>query len=145
MFSIIFAIKFLSQFQISISPWILIQISWFFIPWILIGVIFLNILNCIISKLNSSSDLIEFQRYLENFPNSPLIQPLFTIIPLNLWFNLKIGKFGLYFDRTSCVFNDRTSSFRQWFWSGLRQTKQFLYPGLVSYNSSSFLFFYKQA
>ena len=37
-----------------------------FDSWIRIGVIFLNILNCLISKLNSSSDLIEFQRYLKN-------------------------------------------------------------------------------
>ena len=37
------------------------------IPWIRIGVIFLNILDSLISNLNSSSELIEFQRYLENF------------------------------------------------------------------------------
>ena len=63
--------------------------------------------------INSSSDLIEFQRYLKNFPNYPWIWPLFTTIPFNTWINLYISKFGLCFDMTLCVFNDRTISSRQ--------------------------------
>ena len=63
-------IKFSLNFKLWITLWILIQITRFFILWICNWVIFLNILNCLISKLNLSSDLIEFQRYHKNFPNS---------------------------------------------------------------------------
>ena len=82
-------------------------------PWIRIGVMFLNKLNSLISNLNSSSDLIEFQRYLKNFLISPWIRPLLTITPFNSWMNIKIDKFELCFDTRLCVFNNRTSLFRQ--------------------------------
>ena len=55
----------------SITLQILIQITRFFILWIRNWVIFLNIINFPISTLNSPSDLIELQRYLSKFPNSP--------------------------------------------------------------------------
>ena len=62
--------------------------------WIRLWVLFPKISNCRIYIIISSSDLIKFKEIMKNFPNSLWIWPLFTIIPLNSWFNIKIGKFG---------------------------------------------------
>ena len=87
-----------------------IKIQWFFIPWICLRVLFPKISNCLISITILSSDLVKFKEIFRNYLNSLWIQPLFTNIPLNSWFNLKIGEFGYYFDSWPCVFNDLTVS-----------------------------------
>ena len=56
---------------------------------------------------------MKFEQIIRNFPDSLWIRPLFTIIPLNSWIMLKIGKFGLYFDTWPRDFNDLVVSFHQ--------------------------------
>ena len=67
----------------------------------------------LISHLNSSSDLIIFQRFLKKFSHYPWIQPLLTIILINLQLNHKISEYGNLFDTKKCVFNNRIKLFCQ--------------------------------
>ena len=78
-----------------------------------IGVISLNIFNCIISNLNSLSDLIEFQRYLKKFPNSPWIPYLLLYSSIRqLIFKLVSLDFVLTRD---CVYSTTSRvSFLKW-------------------------------
>ena len=96
----------ITSLQSSISPRNQSQIHWFFILWISLQALFHKILFSPISIIDSLSDLIQFKEIIRNFPTSMWIWPIFTIIPLNLWIILKIGKFGLFFDTRPCVFND---------------------------------------
>ena len=96
----------------SISPRILIEIKWFLIIWILLWVLFPNLSISLIFHLNSSSDLIEFQRSLKNSLISSWIRPLFTTILFNLWLFHKIGEFGIIFDMNRSAINERIDSFR---------------------------------
>ena len=63
-----------------------------------------------IFKFNLSSDLIEFQEYLKDSPKFLLIWPLFIIILINSWLNLKICEFGIDFDQNLYIFNDHVNS-----------------------------------
>ena len=67
------------------SPQILIEIQWFLIPWICFQILFLKILISLISHNDSLFDLIEFQKIIWNYHNSPLNRPLFTTMLLNSW------------------------------------------------------------
>ena len=96
-----------------ISPRILIQIQWFFILWIPLRVFFPKISNYLISIHISSFDLIKFEKIFRNYLNFLWIRLLFTTIPLNSWFNLKIGEFYINFDSLLCVSNDLMVSIRQ--------------------------------
>ena len=87
-----------SPLRNSISPRNQIQIQWFLIPWNRFKVYFLKISISPISTINFLSDLIKFEDYVKKLLNSLWIRPLFTIIPLNSWLILKIGKFGIIFD-----------------------------------------------
>ena len=65
------------------------------------------------SHLNSSSDLIEFQKISQNCLISPWIRPLLTTILFNSWLFDKISEFGINIDTNWCVINDRINSFCQ--------------------------------
>ena len=94
-----------------ISPRLLIQIEWFLIPWIDLWVIFLK--PPLISHLNSSSNLINFQKISWKYLNSLWIRPLFTIIPFNSWLIPNIGKLGFISDTRPCAIDDLTISSHQ--------------------------------
>ena len=66
-----------------------------------------------ISSIDFSSDLIKFEDYVKKLLNSLWIRPIFTIIPLNSWLILKIGKFGIIFDAILREIDDLAVSFRQ--------------------------------
>ena len=82
-----------------ISPQIFIKIEWFLISWIHLWVLFPNVLKSLISPLNSSSDLIKFQRIPKNYLYTRWIRPLFTSILFNLWLTFKICDFGKFLTR----------------------------------------------
>ena len=75
----------------------------------------------LISKNNnftkfSRQFVIRFDQILripKKYPKFSWIRHLFIIILINSWFNLKFGKFDIYFDSNSCVFNDRVNSYHK--------------------------------
>ena len=95
-----------------ISPQNQVQFWRFLIPWNRFEVYFHKIPFSPISSINFSSDLIKFEDYIEKFLNSLWIRPIFTIIPLNSWLILKIGKFGIIFDAIPLEIDDLAVSSR---------------------------------
>ena len=81
--------------------------------------------------LNSSFNLIKFQEYLKNYSKSSWIRPLFIIILVNLWLNLKIDEFGINFDANFFIFNDNDNSFCQCPSEFCRKLSSFLSFSLV--------------
>ena len=98
-------------FRSLISLLILIQIEWFLILWISLGVLFFKNINFSHFHPNSSSSLIKFWRYLKNFSMSPLIWPLLIIVLINSWLNHQISEFGIFFYVWTCVLTVAHSCF----------------------------------
>ena len=107
----LFAINFLSNLCSLISPWILIPIKWFLILWICLWVIFLNLWKSLISQLNLLSDLIEFQRVLQNTLILHGFDPYSPLYYLIRDYFSKFASLDFILTRV-CVFNDRVDSLR---------------------------------
>ena len=110
--SLIFTLEIFSPLRILISPRNQVQIRQFLIPWNWFEVYFLKIPFSPISSIDFSSDLIKFEDYVKKLLNSLWIRHIFTIIPLNSWLILKIGKFGIIFDAILREIDDLTVSSR---------------------------------
>ena len=82
------------------------------IPWKQFQVIFHNIPFFLISTIDLSSDLINFEENIRNFLISLWIRPLFTIIPLNSNHFHQSDKFGIIFDTRPCEIDDLAVSSR---------------------------------